>query len=72
MLISILKTKTNQMALEHVTFNDALKHLNKMMDSADYGTVLEALILQPRGYVDSKFPDFRSCCDIVASLRTIK
>jgi hypothetical protein len=71
MFIGLLKTKDNQVAREHDTFEDALSSLNRRIDEHPPGSIKEALILEETEYLDDQFPDFDSC-RLVASLRTCR
>jgi hypothetical protein len=70
MFIGLLKTKTNQIAIEHDTFESALQSLNRQIDTSTE-TVTDALILEETEYLDDQMPDFDSC-RLVASLKVMR
>jgi len=66
--ISLFKTKTDELAIVHETFQEALNLLNQQVANATE-SVLEAVVLKEGAPLE----DSRSTTlDIVASLRTIR
>lgn len=70
--ISLLKTKTNQVAREHDTFEEAWTFLNELADKVKFD-IVEGLILEESddNYLDDQMPYFNSC-KVIASIRTIR
>lgn len=72
MFIGLLKTKNNKIAIEHSTFEEALRSLNRRIDESPPGHIVEALILDDEGdELDDQMPDFESC-KVVASLKVMR
>lgn len=69
MFIALLKTNSNQIAIEISDFSQALGALHRMMDKVE--GIKKALILETDEYLDDQCPDFDSY-KVVVSMGILK